>query len=686
MKNFLIAVVLIFITLHETNSQNFNFNFFSSGRRVCLTSAQADLMNHTIKVMILDSVNNNNEPVYIYRRQPGSVDWNLVADALPAGTGHWIDDNVAYGDIWEYQVKRMNTWNFQSQSYDATGYTLGVLGGDNADYKGRIILLVSSDIPTQLSTKYFRLKKELTADGWYVLELIVNRATGWDSGDEVVIIRNQIMEIYNNVPENDKPAALFILGHVPLPRSGSTEVTAPDMHDQNKGARGCDAYYADMDGIFTDTATYNPGGLSTPLAINLPGDYKWDQDFFPSDIEMAFGRVDFAGLTEVTTSEMEMIENYLDRLSFYKNVLPGYEMSRKSGFYYGYDNSNDGSYRTLPGISGPENVIQNFAGVNHNQWVRENGPFSIYMQNQSVPSISDWQTFGMDATVFSSDQSYWGFGDVPQPGGVYSRIRTLLGLNTRCLVTLWTTTGINIFHQACTGQALGIAMKQIMNHNQANQYIEKAPQQYDTQDWWNRTHFAFFGDPTLNLYQVSPVSELKIRESQGVALLEWDASPDDDVTGYHVYESSTELGIFQRITDQLVEETEFILPAYTQGDWYMIKAVKPVVTGCGSFLHTSMGASIQGDFALETNEKTVENSLTCFPNPCSDFLELYSDHDIEKIEVMSVSGQLLMSYRVEKVKKALLNLSALAGGYYFMRVTCVAKPDQTLPFVKIGSY
>ncbi len=67
-----------------------------------------------------------------------------------------------------------------------------------------------------------------------------------------------------------------------MPRSGSTSVTAPDEHDQNKGARGCDGYYADIDGIYTDTNTYNPGGLETPLAINLPGDYKWDQDFFPS--------------------------------------------------------------------------------------------------------------------------------------------------------------------------------------------------------------------------------------------------------------------------------------------------------------------------------------------------------------------------------------------------------------------
>lgn len=197
-----------------------------------------------------------------------------------------------------------------------------------------MILLVSNDITTDLSLKYTRLKKEITADGWLVNELIVPRATNWNSSNEVVTIKNQIVNIYNNTPANDKPKALFILGHVPLPRSGSQDIVSPDDHIENRGARGCDAYYADINGVFTDNATYNPGGLATPLAINLPGDFKWDQDFFPSDIEMAFGRIDFADITDISTPEMTMLENYLDRLSNYKNVANGFNMGEKSAFFF----------------------------------------------------------------------------------------------------------------------------------------------------------------------------------------------------------------------------------------------------------------------------------------------------------------------------------------------------------------
>ncbi|MBK7634291.1 MAG: hypothetical protein IPJ13_08335 [Saprospiraceae bacterium] len=455
--------------------------------------------------------------------------------------------------------KEENTWAFGGVNYDATGYTLGALLNDNTNYKGQMILLVANDIPLNLPTKYQRLKKEFTNDGWYVNELIVPRATTWDSGDDVVTIKNQIQNIYTMAPSNDKPKSLFILGHVAMPVVVLLMV-APDDHSQNTGARGCDGYYADIDGIYTDTATYNPSGLSTPLAINLPNDFKWDQDFFSSEVEMAFGRIDFADLTEISTNENTLIENYLDRLSNHKNVSSGFYMGENSAFYTGYNNSNDGSYRSLINISKPENVYQKTDNSNHNEWVQNNGPFKIYMQNITTPTISDWQTYGMNATVYSSDQSYWGFGDVPQPNGVYSRIRTLLGVNSKCLIALWTTTGLNIFHQACNGQSIGESMKAIINHNSTNQYLEKPPQQYDTQDWWNRTHFTIWGDLTLNLYQVKPISNLSLNNISNNPVLQWSASNDNNIIGYHIYESISELGVFSKISKSLVLDTFFKFP------------------------------------------------------------------------------------------------------------------------------
>lgn len=651
----------------SVSAQNYTFNFNATGRRVCLVSSEVDLTNEYVKLIFHDSLANTNEPLFINRRLSGTHTWNNVASNINAGTGHWIDTNVNLGEVWEYQVKRQNTWTFAGNSYSATGYTLGALLNDNSTYKGQMILLVANDVPVNLSTKYIRLKKELTSEGWFVNEIVVPRATNWDSGNEVVAIKNQIQAIYTNAPSNDKPKSLFILGHVPMPRCGSTNVVAPDDHSQNTGARGCDGYYADIDGVYTDTASYYPGGLSTPLAINLPNDFKWDQDFFPSNVEMAFGRIDFANITDVNTPEATLLESYLDRLSNYKNVSNGFYMGESAAFYFGYNNSNDGSYRSLINIAKPQNVYQKTDNSIHNQWVQNNGPFKIYMQNVSTPNISDWQTYGMNATVYSSDQSYWGFGDVPQPQGVYSRIRSLLGVESKCLVALWTTTGLNIFHQACNGQTIGQAMKDIIDHNPNNQYLEKPPQQYDTQDWWNRTHFEIWGDPTISLFQVKPISNLTLNNVGGNALLRWSASTDNGILGYHIYESNSELGIYQRITNAPVADSFFLIPNYIASNWYMVRAVKIMESGCGKFLHPSLGINIQEDLGLSVQSNGGKSQIVVFPNPAKDVLLVKSDKAIKEISVFNVLGQSIMKDKVSSLD-ATIDLKNWQNGVYFLLI------------------
>ena len=681
MKKSIIVAFILYFTL-GVNAQNYTFDFNSSGRRVCLVSSEVNLNDEEVKLIFHDSLSNNSEALFVSRRQLGDSIWTSVASDITAGTGHWIDNNVALGDLWEYQVKRQNTWGFDGQIFDAVGYTIGSLAYDNTEYKGQMILLVSEDIPFNISDKYMRLKKEITADGWYINELVVPRATSWDSGAEVVDIKNQITIIYENAPTQDKPKTLFILGHVPLPRCGSTDVVAPDEHNENKGARGCDAYYADIDGVFTDIASYNPGGLATSLAVNIPGDYKWDQDFIPSDLEMAFGRIDFADILELQASELTLIENYLDRLSNYRNVSAGADMGDKSAFYYGYDNSNDGTYRSLVNISKSNAVYQNYAGPNHNQWVRDNGPFKIYMQNLLVPSMDDWENHGMDATVFSSDQSYWGFGDVPQSGGIYSRIRALLGVDSKCLVTLWTTTGINIFHQSCTGLPIGQAMKEIMNHNSSNQYLEKPPQAYDTESWWNRTHFAFYGDPTLTLYQIAPPRDPSIVISQEGVLVEWTASDDAEVIGYHVYESNEELGTYLRISDSVVLSDRYVIPNYQEGKWYMVKAVKLLESGCGKFMHASMGTSIESIFIVDVSDLAIDTTVILAPNPASSSFLIQSPKTIASVEVFTAQGTaLLQNENINDVKFS-IDCNNWVDGIYLVQVETVEGGKQMIKLVK----
>jgi hypothetical protein len=513
----------------------------------------------------------------------------------------WTDANVTLGQVWEYQVRRSATWTFNGSTYDAIGYTIGSLNADNTTYQGQMILLVANDIVSSLAAKYTRLIKELTADGWYVNVLQVARATSWDMGSAVVTIRGQIQTIYNNAPANDKPKLLFILGHVPMPRSG-TDGQPPDGHETQMGARGCDAYYADIDGVWTDVATYNPGGLTYPIQINIPGDYKWDQNFIPSDIEMSFGRVDFADLIRISQTEMQAYSLYLDRLSNYKNVAAGWNMGTKAGYWYNdQPASNDGAFRSLPNIAGSANVYEDNTS-NHPQWVKNNGPFKIYMQNYLEPDTAQWRVYGMDATIFSSDKSFWGYNDYAQEAGWYmSDIRKLLSLNTKCLGIVWSITGLKLFHQAATGQSFGMAIKQTINHTKANNYLEKPEQYFDSYDWWKRAHLSFTGDPTIRLYQVSPPSNPTISESSGVVTMSWTASPDVTILGYNIYESATEFGIYTKKNNSLITGTNTTINGARNGYWYMVKAVKQFTSGSGKFINPSLGVSVIANIAQTTN-------------------------------------------------------------------------------------
>ena len=184
-----------------------------------------------------------------------------------------------------------------------------------------------------------------------------------------------------------------------------------------------------------------------------------------------------------------------------------------------------------------------------------------------------------------------------------------LALDTKCLVSVWTTMAINIFHQSGIGDPAGLACKQIMDHNLINQKLEKPEQPYDTPDFWNRMHFAFHGDPSIRFFQVYPPSDPLMTVNGQQISLQWQPSPDIRVAGYHIYKSSNEFGIYNRITANPVTETEFIIPGYQTGDWYMIRAIVFQETGSGVFINPSQGIFIQGTISLPEQPGPIAGNL-----------------------------------------------------------------------------
>ena len=655
--------ILLFTILVYANTisaqWNFTFNYNSAGQRVALVEATVSETIPSISLHFIDSAYNNSNSFEVYKRplHGNGVDW-VLQTSLSAGTGTWTDLNVNIGDVWEYQVKRDMGTKY------ATGYISAGIRYDQSDYKGRMILLIDSSMITPLEVELNQLKKDLTGEGWFVEEIYAPRANGWYSGDTVVQVKQQIQNVWNTAPVNDKPTHLFIIGHVPVPRSG-LDLQAPDGHANSNGAVGSDTYYADLDGIYTDDSTYAPSlVLFDPNAYNAPNDFKWDQDIIPSELELAFGRIDFFEIGSYTTSEEQLLRNYLNRLHDYRYVVK--DMGEKTAFNLGYANSYDGSYRSLIPISGADSVYLTSGVTNYPEWVKGNGPFQAMLRNIGQPVLSNWDTYGMDATIFASDQSYWGQWSMAETGGYFATIRALLAADTKCLVALWQSTAVNVFYQSGIGETMGMSCKRIMDHNIINNNIEKPEQSYDESNFWNRTHMQYHGDPSVRLFQVYPISDLTEAVIGSNQLqLNWTASIEDSIVGYHVYKSTTEFGQYQKISNSLVTGTTFAdVNVINSNDWYMVRAIKLQVTGSGTYLNPSIGVFIQSSLVLGVNKNLVNSRIRIYPNPTTRIVFIEGDN-IKKIEVVNINGQIIKSI---KVNAYTFDLSNQSKGIYFIKV------------------
>lgn len=651
---------------------NFNYDFNNTGRRVCLISATSIESPPQIVINLHDSEINTTENYTIKRRPINGLftDWTIVANSVNATTNSWTDTNVALGDAFEYQVSR------NTGSETATGYVTGTLNYDQTNYKGQMILVIDDSFQNSLATEILQLKKDLTNEGWFVNELYVPRATTWDTEPEIITVRNQIAAIYNNAPANDKPTHLFLLGHIPIARSGLGAI-APDHHTESKGARGADCYYADIDGVFTDTQTYNPGGIDA-IQINLPNDLKWDQEYIPSELEMAFGRVDFADINDSSNTEFDLLQSYLNRLHNYKTVASGFNMGEKTAFNFGYDNSNDGSYRSLIPISNVNNVDEFSDNLPFPQWVQQNGPYQIFMQNIVTPNASEWNLYGMDATIYSSDQSYWGFWAKPQTNTTNGYIRYLLSRPTKCLGIIYTTTGVNIFHQPGMGETMGWSTKRIMEHTVSNNLYEKPEQSFDTNDYWGRTHFQYSGDPTLRLNQVVPPSNLQITNTAGEIDLTWTASTDTNIIGYHIYKSASEFGVYSKLTTAIpITQLTFNDAIGIDSDWYMIRAIKLETTGSGTYLNPSIGVNASNQsLSVSEFDKIV---FSVFPNPTNETIWIKSNTEIISKTLFDVQGRQVKSI---KNKEKNISIANLNNGVYFLQIEAINGFKQTIKILK----
>ena len=73
-----------------------------------------------------------------------------------------------------------------------------------------------------------------------------------------------------------------------------------------------DGYYGNIDGVWTDGYVYNVKAKREDNK-NIPGDGKFDASYFPSNIEIEVGRIDFSDLPSFLDDEASLTSKYLQK-------------------------------------------------------------------------------------------------------------------------------------------------------------------------------------------------------------------------------------------------------------------------------------------------------------------------------------------------------------------------------------
>ncbi len=511
-----------------------------------------------------------------------------------------------------------------------SGYTSGknvVLTNGTATALGT--LTVSSGAVTAVAVNYsgggFSPGQSLTFTGDTGTGATLAVATVTSGTAEHINIRNQLIALYNAHPGELKNVVL--VGKVAVARSGKGYV-GPDGHG-NRAAVGADAYYADMDGVWTDTgnnlSSYAAGTARSNAIkdgrINVPGDNKFDPTYFyevtspNSRLELGFGRVD---LSNGVPSEYESMRLYFNKLHRYKTAAsdfqPGRRVCNRMNAPPTGDTVQTAMLRSMPGLVGMENIqlVTNTEATSavppaysadedrDSAYTRRGGPFLFYFKGSGGPA---WGLNGR-AVFWTGLQSHWGYWFEP---GNNSMVRRLAEDNFALSFT-WSIWGTNfLYHRMGMGFDIGDMMRLSLNERtySVNNYaVDSTP---------TGLFMNHMGCPSLRLFMFEPPSGLSVIPVAGNPSLSWTASPASGVIGYHIYRSAQPGGPYTRITTNPVVGTTHTDTDVSTGLWhYQVKAVRIETTGGGTYYNTSLG--IQQSIDLSNPPATLVVSTASLPD------------------------------------------------------------------------
>lgn len=559
----------------------------------------AGTCGYTNSMMLSASVSNN-PPLINLHWQPGfprpklkrkteqQPDWHEVQSEERCS--QWTDTHVQTGSIYEYQA---------GHEYLVSGIDVPPI-----HQRGRVLLLVDETLSRNRNVlaAVRLLETNLVGDGWALTTRTAPRHDDEQPKENparIAAVKSWIVQFHRDDPRNTN--LVFILGHVAIPQSG---LQASDGHvgspkdptagwKDHQGAWSADGYYADVESERWTDSQVSHRNSGFPECENLPGDGRFDNDFFPTDIELGVGRVDFARLPcfqQITSMipkqrETDLLVQYLQKdhryrqgeLSFLPRLLVGtyfqaelYNGSvlaiarRHASRWFG--TQPDSLTLGDPFVEPGNYLAAMMAGNGSYQSIEGSG------QKYRLAWEASSKTHQTKAAIYLMQGSFFADWNLRSN----NLLRGMLAAPDHGLAAVGYSCAVFDFHaeHLGMGESLGSDWKRNVNRMrpQAHRWL------------------ALLGDPALRL-QITPPPHHLTASDQTQVNLRWQAPPGG-FTSYWVLRSTNNLsGPWTLLTPQPITSSEFAdTSAPARPLLYQVKALRRVITGSGSFTNTSQAA------------------------------------------------------------------------------------------------
>ena len=547
----------------------------------------------------------------VQRRLWTETNWTKLASGH-MGDGY-TDSKLTLGQSYEYRVFREGFGGFQSSGAEHFSVAMNAAP---IEERGRVLLLVDQTLANELSADLLQLREDLVGDGWSVLRHDVPRHI--DDYSSATSFRTNAYNITNvikpliraAVKEDAATKVVLLVGHVSIPYSGSFN---PDGHNcgpppfgpDHRGAWPGDMYYGDLDGKWTDS-TVNHTNCYFAASHNFPDDGKFDQDSVPAPglLKLAVGRIDFARMPVFTAqpppgiapkSEASLLRQYLQKdhlyrfrqLSWQQGALPNQVMVY-GHFHDGRDDQIlENAALAARALSDETNnvIVGDFClrRVQPVVWGFLSGAGGSDRVNNGIPHLehtaADLANPANEpkAAFYTVLASY--IGDWNLVTNNY--LRGLLATPNYGLASMWTRMSLWRTDALGVGEHLGACQVRMVN-DPKNGFHDRSRE------------LAILGDPALRLHILRPPGQLTATASPNAVGLSWTNA--ESGAQFQIYRGASRLGPFKRLSPEPVAGNNYTDNSpVTNEQTYMVRTLKPVTVGTGTYTNISQGVFVNVD-------------------------------------------------------------------------------------------